>query len=185
MKIDKLSYKCCHYDVLSPTSNLGDSLMTAIEVSPSVQAMIGLIEQAELSDEQASAMNAFLADLLEAAKTDKLTGLDRAEFRSNLNLERIQPEQTFTQLTGVVLPDKARTLGDRIADGGYDWLYNDITEKRFPLTLPGGLRELATIWFQRNVKSEHVEDWTAKNGYEVALIDDLLAVGSHSEYRKL
>ena len=89
------------------------------------------------------------------------------------------------ELVGVVLPEQSRTLGDRIADGAYDWFNNDITEKRFPLTLSAGPRELATVWFKRNVKIEYVEQWAAANGYEVALIDDLLAVGSHSEYKEL
>ena len=46
-------------------------------------------------------------------------------------------------------------------------------------------RDLVTAWFQREVVSEFVDDWAKINGYESALIDDLLAVGAHPEHGKL
>lgn len=95
------------------------------------------------------------------------------------------PDPVVTNLLSIVLPERGKTLGERIADGGYDWTSNDITEKRFPLTLPAGPRQLAIVHFRHVMGSKDIEQWAAKNGYEVALIDDLLAVGAHPQHKKL
>jgi hypothetical protein len=83
------------------------------------------------------------------------------------------------------LPELAHSFAEHIAYGTYDWVNNDITKKRFPLTLPAGPRQLVLVHFNKVMTSQKVEAWAKDNGYEVALIDDLLAVGSHSEYKEL
>ena len=55
----------------------------------------------------------------------------------------------------------------------------------FPLTLPAGPRDLVLVHFKERVTNERVVQWADENDYEVALIDDLLAVGSHPKYREL
>ncbi len=96
----------------------------------------------------------------------------------------------ITDLIGVVLPRQSKTLTDRIADGKYDYVNSDITSAFFPLTLPAGPRDIVLARFNKQMSSKEVqrsavERWAKENGYELATIEDLLAVGSHSEYREL
>ncbi len=121
------------------------------------------------------------ADLLDG----NIGNVNREEFRRVLGLKKLAPDPVITELIGVVLPEQLRTLDKRIVDGKYDWFNDDITAERFPLTLPAGSRELALVHFNKEMTSEKVEKWAMENGYELALIDDLLAVGSHSEYKEL
>ncbi len=92
---------------------------------------------------------------------------------------------SIVELNGVVLPESTATLPDRIGAGRYDWVNEQITAERFPLTLPAGPRNLALVHFRAVVASEQAEAWAKENGFEVALIDDLLAVGAHLEHKKL
>lgn len=145
--------------------------------------VLDLINQKEVSAEQLQALleGGYIADLLDA----NLSVLIRDTFRVACGLQKLFPDPIITDLAGIVLPDLAKTLGDRMADGAYDWKNSDITAERFPLTLPAGPRDLVTAWFQRDMKSEAVEQWAAKNGYDVSPIDDLLAVGAHPVHREL
>ncbi|MEX1112291.1 MAG: hypothetical protein WEC84_02405 [Candidatus Andersenbacteria bacterium] len=152
-----------------------------IATLPQAHKVLELLAQKKVSSDQLQRLleGGFIADLLEANGN-----LEREAFRKFLGLGNLYP--TVTELTGVALPESSITFGDRIADGKYDWINDDITEKRFPLSLPGGPRQLAVVHFGRLVNSsQEVEQWAANNGYEVALIDDLLAVGSHPEYKEL
>lgn len=136
-------------------------------------------------DEQLELLNPFLTALAEASK--KPGGLaehDINQFREHLNLERVLPEPTITELVGVTLAGSEVGLGDQITAGGYDWFNDDITVERFPLTLPAGPQYLVLAHFDADVESEQVETWAAAHGYELALIDDLLAVGSQELQRK-
>jgi hypothetical protein len=107
----------------------------------------------------------------------------REAFRQALGVGNLMPD--LTELGGIVLPELSRSLTDRINDGGYDWTKGDITAKRFPLTLAAGPRPLVLAHFNKVMTSQKVEEWAAANGYDVALIDDLLAVGAHPGYREL
>lgn len=161
----------------------GDPMTALASVSPRDQ-LIELIGQ--VSEEQLTLLNPFLAALVEVSKTDDgLEQLDLDEFRENLGLEKILPEPTITELSGVTLAGSEVSLEDQKAAGKYDWMNSDITVERFPLTLPAGSQDLILAHFDVDVKSEQVEIWAKEHGYELALIDDLLAVGSHSEYREL
>lgn len=149
--------------------------------------LLELVIQKGTSSQQLQAIleNGFLADLLDA----NLSGMNREEFRRILGLKT--PSQQYVlgagifRLPGIVLPEQSRTLDDRIADGNYDWKNGNITSQRFQLTLPAGPCELVLAHFNKVMTSKQVQQWATENGYEVALIDDLLAVGSHSEYREL
>lgn len=120
-----------------------------------------------------------LADLLDA----NVGSVDREDFRKLLGLGNLMPD--LMELTGVALPEKKRTLTDRIKDGGYDWVNGDITEERFPLTLPAGPRKLFLAHYNKVMNGKKVDEWASKNGYKVGLTDDLLAVGCHPEYKDL
>lgn len=120
----------------------------------------------------------FIADLLEVDGH-----LDRDAFRQLLGLGNLMPD--LMELTGSTLPEQSVTFGDRLAAGSYDWKDEAITEKRFPLTLAAGPRQLVLAHFNKVMTSQKVEEWAATNGYEVALIDDLFAVGCHSDYKEL
>jgi len=122
-----------------------------------------------------------LADLLDA----NVDSVNREDFRTLLGLAKLFPDPVVTELPGITLPDQSVTYGDRIAAGGYDWEDDDITEQRFLLTLPAGPRNLVLAHFNKVMNTQEVEQWGKENGYELALFDDLLAVGSHPEYKKL
>ncbi len=157
--------------------------MTTTVTSPRDQ-LVELIGQ--VSDEQLGLLSPFLSALVEVSKTDDgLEQLDLNDFREHLGLEKVLPEPTITELAGVTLPGSEVGLDAQKKAGGYDWMNSDITVERFPLTLPAGPRDLFLAHFGIDVQSEEVEAWASANGYEVSPIDDLLAVGSHSEYREL
>lgn len=144
------------------------------------QQILNLVTQKKVSSEHLQRLleGGFLADLLDANGN-----LERESFRMFLGLGQLMP--SLTELKGIILPGKDCSLTSRIKDGGYDWKNDDITEKRFPLTLAAGPRPLVLAHFNKVMTSPQVEEWATENGYEVALIDDLLAVGSHSEYKEL
>jgi hypothetical protein len=92
---------------------------------------------------------------------------------------------SIVELAGVVIPESEVTLSQRIDAGKYNWFNDDITEKRFPLSVPSGPRHLVLVHFGKDMSSEGVVKWATDNGYEVSPIDDLLAVGSHVEHKEL
>lgn len=151
-----------------------------IATLPQAQQVLNLIIQKKVPSEQLQRLleGGFLADLLDANGN-----LERESFRKFLGLGNLMPN--LMELTSVVIPDQSVTFDDRIAKGDYNWKNDDLTEKRFPLTLSAGPRNLFLAHFDKTMTSEKVEAWAKENGYEVALIDDLLAVGSHSEYKEL
>lgn len=143
--------------------------------------VIELILQKETPAKQMQELleTGLLADLLDA----NVDTVNREDFRKLLGLGKLMPD--MMELVGIVLPEKKKTLTDRIKDGGYDWTNPYITEKRFPLTLPAGPQKLFLAHYNKVVSGKKVEEWAGKNGYKVGLMDDLLAVGSHPEYKEL
>ncbi len=137
-----------------------------------------------LTADQVMMLTPFLSDIIEAVGADKFSEVCRDDFRKCLNLARLLPEPTITVLIGIVLPSSDVSWEERKCAGGYDRVSSDITEACFPLTLSAGPRDLVLAHFGINAKSEDVEAWAQEHGYEVAFIDDLFAVGSHSEYKK-
>lgn len=143
--------------------------------------VIELILQKETPAEQMQDLlkSGLLADLLDA----NVGSVNREDFRKLLGLGKLMPD--IMELAGIILPNQSVTYGDRIAAGGYDWKDGDITEKRFPVTLPAGPRNLVLVHFNKVMSTQKVEAWAKENGYEFALFDDLLAVGSHPDYKEL
>ncbi len=92
---------------------------------------------------------------------------------------------SIVKLAGVVVPELSVSLAARIAAGGYDWHDDAITQKRFPLTLPAPSRNLVLVHFDEVITSKGAEAWASENGFELGLIDDLLAIGSHPKHREL
>jgi hypothetical protein len=80
------------------------------------------------------------------------------------------------ELPGVVLPEASVTFAERLTAGGYNWVDKKITAERFPVTLPPGPRQLVLVYFDEAINSQRVEALATENGFEPALIDDLLAV---------
>lgn len=93
------------------------------------------------------------------------------------------PQPQPIDLGVLTLPAKSISLETRINAGQYDGHVNYITAKRFPITVSGD-RALVLAHFQHQMTSEQVETWAEANGYEVATIEDLLAVGS-SQHKDL
>lgn len=143
--------------------------------------VIELILQKETPAKQMQDLleSGLLADLLDA----NVGSVNREDFRKLLGLGKPMPD--MMELLGIALPELSVTYGDRIAAGGYDWKDSGITEKRFPLTLPAGPRDLVLVHFNKVMSTQKVEQWAKENGYEVAFFDDLLAVGSHPDYKEL
>ncbi|MEO6077176.1 MAG: hypothetical protein ABIP54_00115, partial [Candidatus Andersenbacteria bacterium] len=143
--------------------------------------LLELVIQKETPSEQLQTLyeGGYLADLLDA----NLSTMNREAFRKFCGLGQLMPD--LMELNGIILPEQSVTFGDRITKGAYDWKNDDLTEKRYPLTLSAGPRNLVLAHFNKVMTSKQVEAWASENGYEVALIDDLLAVGSHSEYKEL
>jgi hypothetical protein len=142
--------------------------------------VLQLILQKETTSEQMQDLleSGLLADILDA----NVGSVNREDFRELLGLGKT-PD--IMELTGVVLPELSVTYGDRINAGGYDLKDKAIKQKRFPLTLPAGLRNLVLVHFNKVMTNQEVAVWAKENGYEFALFDDLLAVGSHPEYKDL
>ncbi len=92
---------------------------------------------------------------------------------------------SIVELAGVVIPDSTRRFSIRIKEGGYEWVNDQITAKRFPLTLPAGPRKLVLVHFGKDMTSKQVATWAKMHSYEVSPIDDLFAIGAHPKYRDL
>ncbi len=154
--------------------------MTVTSSRDQLVALIG-----ELSDEQVDALTPLITDLVEVFRIEEgLAQVDRDELREHLDLTRLLNDPTITPLPGIELPGPEVDLEARKAAGGYDWKNDNMTSDRYPLTLPAGPQSLVLAQFDVDVESDEVEEWAKAHGYELALIDDLLGVGSHSEYRE-
>lgn len=146
-----------------------------------VQRVIKLIEDKKLTEEDMDQIfsSGLLADLFEA----NIKRIDRDNFRSFCGLPEILPD--VIELTDITIPDRSVSFNERIAQGCYNWVSEDITEKLFPLTLPKGIRKLVLASFTKRMKTKAIEQWAITHGYTLALIDDLLAVCSHPDYKEL
>ncbi len=82
-------------------------------------------------------------------------------------------------LSDIVIPGPEVMLGDRLAAGQYDEVDERIIVGSMPLSIPMGQRHLTIVCFQRKVYSRHVEHYAGKRGYNLGLLDDLLAISQH------
>lgn len=109
-----------------------------------------------------------------------------AESESASVSQKLGPEPVITALSGIVLPSKGLALPKRIEAGGYDWKNSDITAERFQIRLDVGPCDLVLAHFGVDMEDEAVEAWVkAHSAYADAFTEEILAVGSHPEYREL
>jgi hypothetical protein len=93
---------------------------------------------------------------------------------------------TVIPLSGIILPGLEVPISKQVEMGCYDRTVAAINDQQCALTLPAGPRELALVDFNGEyVNTSTVNNWVTSNEYESGLIDDLLAVGAHPEYRIL
>lgn len=95
------------------------------------------------------------------------------------------PEPTLTFLTGVELSGSEVSLDEQKKLGEYQRISSCFISERFPLTLLAGPSDLILAHFGVITQGEAVEAWAKENGYEPALIDHLLVVGSHPACKNL
>ena len=123
--------------------------------------------------------------LLNKALRDGLPLPDKDDFSVFLGLSNLFPD--LTELTGIVIPDDAtietlKSAGEYDSQSGYAELY--LTSEHFKVTVHGS-RNLFLAHFKRDVTSEQVEVVAKYMGYELAVAEDLLSVGAHSQHREL
>lgn len=108
---------------------------------------------------------------------NKLGGMEGA--LSFLRGEKtLQAQQTSSTLFTVEI-DYGLALSGMIADGKYDWVNGDLTERLFRLTGRGiVVRNLQLLQYDRTTSSEEVLKIIEAIGVEPAAIEDLLAFGA-------
>ncbi|MFH1353663.1 MAG: hypothetical protein ABIH36_00020 [bacterium] len=149
---------------------------------PQATKVLEIITQKKVTSDRLQRLleGGFLADLMEANDN-----LNRDEFRACLKIGKLHPN--LLELEGIVIPEDATIANLKIA-GEYDSQSNYakqyLTDKHFKVTVTGPRRPYLAH-FNKTVTSQHVEEVAEEMGYEVALVEDLLSVGSHPEHRKL
>lgn len=146
------------------------------------QQVLNLVVQKKVPSDRLQRLleGGFLADLMEANGN-----LNRDEFRSFLKLGKLHPD--LMELPGIVIPEDATIASLKTAgeyDDQSDYAKQYITDEHFTVTVTGS-RRLCLAHFNKVVTSQHVEEVAEEMGYTVALVEDLLSVGAHSEYREL
>jgi hypothetical protein len=93
--------------------------------------------------------------------------------------------------TSIITVDYGKSLQEMIASGHYDWINDDITPKRFPITGSGTAQlEVKLFHFDWHISSEGavgaIKADDAHNPWEPAKIEHLLAYGAKNpdEQRK-
>lgn len=112
-----------------------------------------------------------------------------SEFPYLTPLERrfVMPDRESTkiiELKGIVVPDGA-TIEGMVDQGGYDYANRFLTSERFVITHRGSLRVYLAN-FMAGMKTDTVEEAVATLlDKQFALVEGLLAIGSHPKYRGL
>lgn len=150
--------------------------------------VLELIKQKEVSAAHLQRLLAegFLADLLEAVSKDGFTGLHRDTVREALDLSIFTPDPVITELGELVVSDKL-TIKEMIQAGEYDGNKHntDLVCQHFSITRRGP-RNLYLVHFKKDMDSKRVErSVAAMADKELALVEDLLAVGAHPKHKEL
>jgi len=127
-----------------------------------------LIDQKEVSKEGITALveSGLLADLLDADPAN----INRDDFRKLLGL-------TSAEMKAHV--DRGLSLKEMISAGKYDWVNDDITEKRFPIKGSGSSETYSElVHFDRNISSKGAVNDLDKQGLRPADIAEILAFGA-------
>lgn len=138
-----------------------------------------------LPNEQAELLIPLLRDLIEVSREENgLASVDRNYFRESMDLPRILPQPTITPLAGVLLAGLEVSFEDQVTGSEHEVVHDNLTKEHFPLTLPAGPRTLVLAHFDTDTDIHEVRWWAKSNGYEPALIDDLLAIRNHPKHRE-
>ncbi|MCE9642847.1 MAG: hypothetical protein K8Q97_00825 [Candidatus Andersenbacteria bacterium] len=163
---------------------------------PQATKVLELAKTVESNQLQKLLETGILADVLNARR------FDRDEIRTVLGLDPADLPMPYdpqiTELGFVDLPGEERSIAQQVndtakwsflwsgrdADPMEDFSYKAIKEL-FELTLPSGSRELVVAHFDQHqsITNGQLKRWVYANGYEFALIDDLLAVARNKKCR--
>lgn len=149
----------------------------------------GLIHELELGMRRAGGWDQSLVKLLSSG--DHLVHVrDYLRGQGTITLvvkteERVKsvPAETFNLLT---VPADV-SFAERIARGQYDWINDNLTEKRFPVTADQiGEFEWKLFHFDCNISSEEAIRHMKKEGYDAGAIGHILVFGEQypEEQRK-
>jgi hypothetical protein len=98
---------------------------------------------------------------------------------SVFNREDHRKHLGLTPLELKIIVDYGMTLEQMIAAGGYDWVNDNITAKRFPLSGKGRHEMVAElIPFNRGISSEEAVVELDKMGFRPGTVEELLAFGA-------
>lgn len=150
------------------------------------QQVLKFVGQADLSGPQLQQLlvSGLFTDILGAAATDGFAKLHRDTIRVALGLPKLTPDPDITPLGELTVVDAA-TTEEMVRAGEYNYANENITTANFPITRRGP-RELYLVHFKKDMGSEQVEAAVAAMGdKELALVEDLLAVGAHPKHKEL
>lgn len=100
--------------------------------------------------------------------------------------EIIMAVRSFIATTFKVTVDCSRTLEDMIAVGNYDWVNKNITQEHFQVLSQGKLeKEVVLFHYEKSMTSKEAISRMDKEGFQPAVIEDLLALGeAHPDLQK-
>ncbi len=161
--------------------------MTNLATLAQAQQVLGLMAQKKVSADrlQQLLLSGRLADLLDG----NLDFSSREAFRGLLGLNeqgrRIPDPKSIRELVGVSIPGEEVSLNDRIVAGNYTNVDAYITSRSFRLTIPAGPRRLFLADFDTTLYGYQLQAWAWARGYDLPVIDDILALGSNPTYQGL
>lgn len=152
------------------------------------QHVLKIVGQQDLTGQQLQQLLAsgLFTDILEAAATDGFAKLHRDTVRVALGLPKLTPDPSVTKLGKLTVSDTA-TIEEMTRAGEYEGYKPniDLICKHFSITRRGP-RKLYLVHFKKNMDTKEVEQAVAAMpDKELALVEDLLAVGAHPSYREL
>lgn len=150
------------------------------------QHVLKIVGQQELSGKQLQGLlvSGLFTDILEAAATDGFATLHRDTVRVALGLPKLTPDPDIIELGELTVGEKA-TTEEMVRAGEYNYASENITTANFPITRHGP-RKLYLVHYKKDMDTKEVEAAVAAMGdKELALVEDLLAVGAHPKHKEL
>lgn len=140
-----------------------------------------------LTLDEFAAASPFMKVILHAARSGRLRHADPEVLRESIeNNGRSLPVPNVLDLGEIVLPDRSVSLTDRIRAGEYVAHSDEITPDLFSITCDAGSWNFALAHFDVDIFDDtSVHDWSVRNGYLVALHEELLAVGASEKHKHL
>lgn len=152
------------------------------------QQVLNFVGQKELSGKQLQSLLAsgLFTDILEAAATDGFASLHRDTVRVALGLPKLTRDPDIIELGELTVSENA-TMEEMTRAGKYDGYQPNIDSicQHFFITRRGP-RKLYLVHFKKEMYTKDVEfAVAAMPDKELALIEDLLAVGAHPKHKEL